>query len=212
MWELIIISDGSTDSTNDILDKYKDHEKIKVVKEPHKGRGSCIHQGHVLSNGDFCSLLDADDYLLPTTVEKVLEKLQDHPIIYTKYYKEDKKGKITEGNKFKYPYSSFDLLRKFMTFHFRAYKRELFFKCGGIDLEFNEAAADYDLCLKLSELEDFYFLKEFLYVYRINEQGISKNKFFKQAENSFRAAEKAIERRGLNYEIEPIFRLRLEAK
>ena len=64
-WELILVDDGSTDETLDILRCYemKDH-RIKVLHQENMGQMIARMNGVKIASGDFIVFLDADDYLM----------------------------------------------------------------------------------------------------------------------------------------------------
>jgi mannosyltransferase OCH1-like enzyme/glycosyltransferase involved in cell wall biosynthesis len=88
------------------------------------------------------------------------------------------------------------LLIDFISFHFRLLRREPFDRVGGIDRDFR-SAEDYDLCLKLSEITDFYHLEQPLYYYRKHDLSISAVTKTEQTEYSAKAVNNALLRRNL---------------
>lgn len=72
-WECIIINDGSTDDTEDVVKKLiKDDERFIYKKQINKGLPGARNAGLELCTGDFIQLLDADDALHPQKLEKHL--------------------------------------------------------------------------------------------------------------------------------------------
>lgn len=63
-WELIVVDDGSTDNTNDEINKIKD-SRLKYFFQENKGRSSARNSGISLSSGDFICFLDSDDKYYP---------------------------------------------------------------------------------------------------------------------------------------------------
>ena len=62
-FELIIIDDGSTDSSKSIISKFKNNSKIRVVYQKNKGLNQSNNLALKISKGRFIIRLDADDWL-----------------------------------------------------------------------------------------------------------------------------------------------------
>ena len=74
--EIILINDGSTDSCPQICDDYalKD-DRIIVIHQQNAGVAVARNNGLKNITGDFVSFIDADDIIIPTFYEKMLESL-----------------------------------------------------------------------------------------------------------------------------------------
>jgi glycosyltransferase involved in cell wall biosynthesis len=75
--EIVVVDDGSTDATPTILAAYG--EQIRVVRQPNGGLSSARNHGIRLANGAYIAFLDADDYWLPSKLERQIALLQDRP-------------------------------------------------------------------------------------------------------------------------------------
>ena len=68
-WECIVVDDGSTDYTEELLEYYCERDnRIKYVLRPKnlkKGANSCRNYGFQISNGDFINWFDDDDLMHP---------------------------------------------------------------------------------------------------------------------------------------------------
>lgn len=73
-FEIIIVNDGSTDdSLNIALELEKSNNKIRVINQKNKGKGYTRNKGVKESSGDYICILDADDMIASTYLEKSLQ-------------------------------------------------------------------------------------------------------------------------------------------
>lgn len=77
-WELIIVDDGSTDNTAEIITPYIS-KNIHYHSLEHTGRSFARNYGISKSTGEFIAYLDSDDVFLPTKIEKQVKWLIEHP-------------------------------------------------------------------------------------------------------------------------------------
>jgi glycosyltransferase involved in cell wall biosynthesis len=66
--EIIVVDDGSTDSTHQVLQPYLD--RIRYIYQENQGAAIARNHGCQLAKGEFLAFLDADDYFLPSKLEK----------------------------------------------------------------------------------------------------------------------------------------------
>jgi glycosyltransferase involved in cell wall biosynthesis len=77
-FELIIVDDGSTDRTADIVRSFKD-EPIKYFFKEHGGAASARNLGLRKSGGSFIVILDSDDMMMPDFIARHLQIFEQHP-------------------------------------------------------------------------------------------------------------------------------------
>ena len=71
--KLIVVDDGSTDHTKDIIASINDQRLVYVALERNQGAAHARNVGLSLVDSDFVAFLDSDDVWLPTWVEKQLD-------------------------------------------------------------------------------------------------------------------------------------------
>ena len=83
-WELVVVDDGSTDRTRDIVQSYvrADPERIRLLRHPDKGNhgmSATRNLGIAEARGEYVAFLDADDVWLATKLGDQVELLDSHP-------------------------------------------------------------------------------------------------------------------------------------
>jgi glycosyltransferase involved in cell wall biosynthesis len=82
-WELIIVDDGSTDNTEDLVKSYSD-PRIHYHRQENRERSAARNAGISLAVGKYICFLDSDDYYLPDHLQNlfvILEK-SDFPVCF----------------------------------------------------------------------------------------------------------------------------------
>jgi len=79
--EHIIVDDGSTDNSVEIIQSYVDKYpgKIKLIKQKNMGQTSAINTGLESANGDIISWINSDDYYCPNIFSKIVENFIKNP-------------------------------------------------------------------------------------------------------------------------------------
>lgn len=76
-FELIVVDDGSTDDTPQVLAQYGD--AIHVVRQSNRGMGGARNAGIRAATGEFLAFLDSDDWWLPQKLERQVALMRQSP-------------------------------------------------------------------------------------------------------------------------------------
>lgn len=94
---ILLIDDGSTDSSPVICDRYAaEYENVEVVHKPNGGQSSARNVGLGMVNAEYVMFLDSDDYFEIRTCEKVYRKAEEEraDVVAFEIALLDKEGKI----------------------------------------------------------------------------------------------------------------------
>ena len=74
-YEIVCVNDGSTDSSPEILEEYRERypELIRVVHTENQGLGAASNNGVAASRGEYVAFLDSDDSLTDKAIEEMLD-------------------------------------------------------------------------------------------------------------------------------------------
>ncbi len=81
-YEIIVVDDGSTDRTQEVLQTYGD--QIKYVRQVNQGSEATFRKGASLAKGEYLAFLDSDDLFMPcalATYDTIIRSLDSPPLI-----------------------------------------------------------------------------------------------------------------------------------
>lgn len=195
--ELIVINDGSTDNTEDIIKSYGN--KVKYFYKENGGVSSALNLGITKANGKYISWLSHDDLYLPKKIETQMEELKNikdkSTIIYSGYELIDCKDNLISAieisSKNEYRHLNNGLYASLMYYLYGCtllIPREVFYKVSF----FNEKlkyCQDYELWLKIFKNGyNIRYIPRVLVQYRIHgkqDSNTKKEYMISEAENIF---------------------------
>jgi glycosyltransferase involved in cell wall biosynthesis len=179
--ELIVVNNGSTDNSIEILEKYRN--KILLVNQLNLGQSGARNSGLSRSTGEFIAFLDADDFWEPTKLEMQAELMNSTTelvycgispfkdpeneilgIVLPKY-----RGKCSEYF-IDFPGVSIVLSGESTAL----FSRNLLEKVGLFDSELNSTAG-WDFFRRCSRFTNFDFVSEALVNYRLHASNMSNS-------------------------------------
>ena len=177
-FEFIIVDDGSTDGTAEILSGYDD-ARVKVITQANQGLIPSLNTAIKQAGGEFLARMDADDISAPERFAKQVDFLRDNPgcgMCGTWYEEIDSTG-ARSGRK-SFPTDDRELRRVLVKYNPFCHasvmmRRDLVEAVGGYDVELSRGGEDYDLWFKLAERAAIANLPEVLIKRRYTSANIS---------------------------------------
>jgi len=179
--EVIVVNDGSTDSTVSILEEYG--RRIHVVTQPNRGVSAARNAGVRQSTGKYLAFLDSDDVFLPGKFETMISALERNPLAslaFSEYRHIDNNGVECGASSIGHAPSIAEMQRLLPILPSTwVLPRAMFDRAGGFCEAFKGAQGGEDswMLLLLRELGDFVYVSEKLTLYRLAESGKAADKY-----------------------------------
>lgn len=150
--ELIVVDDGSTDATPEILDSFGN--RLTVIRQNRRNNASARNAGILAASGDWIAMIDADDTWHPEKLACQLEMAQDADVIYTAAFNFEDVDRVEPVT-----FSSTDcpsgdvfehlLENNFITHSSALIRRSALLTNGAYDVSLN-TTCDWDLWLRMA--------------------------------------------------------------
>jgi len=181
-FEIIIVDDGSTDNTKDVLQKY--HNKIRYIYKNNGGEASARNAGIKNAQGAYIAFLDSDDLWLPERLKfgvHALDSDKDIGLFFSdcnRVFNGERADK-TYFDDYK-PYSGF-IFRQLYIQDFiptlTVISRKECFQQVGIFEEKLTLCTDYDMWLRISSCFKIDYIKIPLAILKSHSKSISRENF-----------------------------------
>jgi len=176
-FELLIIDDGSTDNTSDVVQSFKD-SRIKYLYKTHTGLSDSMNYGLRKAKNDWIAVMEADDIALPSRLEKEIYYLNknNNCSVVSCWYVVFRNKKIFYI--VKTPNSHAQIIHQ-LALHSPIcnqgviYNRRDILGKGGYDINRRE----YDLWLRIKDGVNFYNLQEPLMLVRHRKDSLTHGSF-----------------------------------
>lgn len=179
-FEFIIINDGSTDLSLEILRGFEEKDKrIRLISRENKGLTPSLNEGMKLAQGEYIARMDSDDISMPERFEKqitFLEKNKDIALCGTWAINIDENG--NEIGEYKTPITNKEI-KKNILFHNPfihpsvMIRKSVFEKVGLYNEEFKHIE-DYELWTRVIPRFKTANIQDFLLKYRLTSSGVTK--------------------------------------
>lgn len=205
-FELIILNDGSTDQSIEVIKKHAAVDpRLVVVDRENKGLVETLNEGVRLAKADLIARMDADDIAMPDRLRTQITYLHNHPecvcVGSDIEIMDDKGRKLVVWNQLQTDAAiqSGALKGHGTICHPSAmFRKDAFVQCGGYRAEMYPAE-DLDLWLRLGEVGTLANVDQVLLRYRMQSASISSQaaRDGRQRDAMKRASDDACQRRGL---------------
>jgi len=175
-WELIIINDGSTDNTMEVIRKYKDDPHVTIVDQKNRGLTVSNNIALRLSRGSYIMRLDADDYLDENALlilANILDSKPEVGLVYPDYYEVNPKGEVIRLVRRKKIGEDLELLDLPAHGACTMFRKECLLQLGGYSEQF--ACQDgYDIWIRFIHEFQPYNINVPLFYYRQHPASLTK--------------------------------------
>ena len=180
--EVVVVNDGSTDSTSAILERYRG--RIRIVDQLNQGAAAARNTGVEQARGKYVAFLDSDDLWLPGKLAAMVPALEQNPtasLAFSEYLPVSETGAEYVASFLGHAPSLEEMMRSLPPILTSTWvvPREMFLRSGGFSGAFKggQGFEDSWLLLQLRELGEFVYVPERLTRYRIVEGAESADKY-----------------------------------
>ena len=114
-FEIIIVNDGSTDNSSNIISKYQDtYRNIKVINQKNQGLSMARNNGVKEANGEYLIFIDSDDYVEKNLLKEVDKEIKDAEVLRYQVISENEDG----NNKIDFNEKAFDMVNGYQAFKY----------------------------------------------------------------------------------------------
>lgn len=175
-WELLVIDDGSTDDTPQVLEKYRNHPQITIITQENKGLNVTNNVAVRRARGEYIMRLDADDYLDENcllVLSSILDQKPEVGLVYPDYHHVDEGGEILETVRRKKIGEEVELLDLPAHGACSMIRREVLLNLGTYSDEFS-CQDGFDLWIKLIQQYQPYNVNIPLFYYRQHPMSLTR--------------------------------------
>lgn len=176
-YEFIIINDGSTDGTQNILTYYATlDQRIKVYNQPNSGMSVALNRGLREARGIYIARMDSDDISYPFRLQIEYDFLNNHPecgLVGGGVEIIDTNGRVIGERNIRTRNAKKILKHRCIFQHSEVmFRKDVVIALGGYHERFKNAL-DYDLWLRISTVKEIVKIDKILGKWRLNPGGLT---------------------------------------
>jgi glycosyltransferase involved in cell wall biosynthesis len=194
-FEIIVIDDGSTDNTREVMENFKD-PRVKYIYQENRRMSNARNAGINHSTGEYIAFLDSDDSFFEKAIEKGVQILDKHPEVsfcYGQSYFIDERGQILRPRRKGFERSwvragseqirDFFIHGNYISISAIA-RRSCLYEVGLFNPDFSSGSEDFDLWVRLAKRHSVAYIANPMYKSRIHSGAVSGGRKLDEVEQS----------------------------
>jgi glycosyltransferase involved in cell wall biosynthesis len=195
-YEIVVVNDGSTDKTEEVLAPYVESGKIRVVRQENRGLPAARNAGARACETEYLAFLDSDDTLAPDALRLMSCEMDSTAASWCLVDVLRIKGEEAQVQSSRPPAGNYlhGILREQYIWRAMFYRRQTFFEMGSYD-ESMRYMEDWDLYIRMFEKQKaFGYISQPLYRYVWREGSLitRKRQILEYTQKIFRKHHKRI--------------------
>lgn len=187
--ELIVVNDGSTDGTAQVLAHYRERHEFTVISQENQGLPRALNAGFARARGDYLTWTSSDNVMLPEMLTSLATALDNNPqvgLVYADFSLLDEDGHdlglLTTAE-----YDPHLLLHANLVHCCFLYRRACMERVGGYDPAFRYSE-DWEYWIRISRFYRMQRVPQMLYRYRFHRMSMT-SEIERQTAHAMRYAE-----------------------
>jgi len=169
--EYLVLDDGSTDTTPDVLQRY--NGRVRWERQANMGQSRTLNKGWAGARGEYLGYLSSDDLLAPNAISTLVRALEEHPdvpVVYCDFDLIDGQGRKT-GHVQTPDYDRRQMIEELICQPGPGalFRRKVLEQAGGWN-ESLRKIPDFEFWLRASRMGPFLRVPETLAQYRVHEE------------------------------------------
>ncbi len=188
-WELVVVDNGGSDAVLAVMEEHLADDRVRLVRQENRGYAGGVSAAAAAASGEYVTVLDSDDMVMPTFVETMAGRLRRHVEVdavgcdahlfldgedraYTSHFRSIGHRGPRRGAR---RLTLRDVLGGTMPFYAGAIRRSAWDACGGYDVARSDVEEDVLLWLRLAAACEVWVRPEKLARCRVRPDSLSRD-------------------------------------